>query len=116
MGLRSLTLHGGLPGLQYQDGDRKREWLKGPLRRMFERFHNLEKFVLVDEWDFYFEIDAIGLNSHTIRKLQFGNYLHRKYFPLNRLQQVQATCPELEKLVLNMDMGMGENEASLRCT
>jgi hypothetical protein len=115
MGLRSLTLAGGLPGLQYQDGDKKRAWLKGPVSRMFERFENLEKLVLVDEWEFYFEIDAIGLNSHTSRKLRFGEYLCRKCFPLNRLQQVQATCPDLEKLVLNMDIRMGE-EVSLRCT
>jgi hypothetical protein len=44
-----LTLAGGLPGLQYQDGDKKRAWLKGPVSRMFERFENLEKLVLVDE-------------------------------------------------------------------
>jgi hypothetical protein len=36
MGLRSLTLEGRLPGLQHRDGYRKREWLKGAVRRMFE--------------------------------------------------------------------------------
>jgi hypothetical protein len=84
------------------------------VRRMFERFDNLEKLVLVNELDFYFEIDAIGLNSHTLRKLQFGEYLCGKSFPLSRLQQVQATCTGLEELVLNMDIRLGKEKVSLR--
>jgi hypothetical protein len=56
----------------------------------------------------------MGLNSHTLRKLQFGEYLCGKNFPLSRLQQVQATCAGLEKLVLNMEMRLWREKVSLR--